>query len=408
MDDDSDATPSTPDFYDYAWHPLVRVERDDDGFVLVAWADGRQLACYSLWLVENAPGRGIEPASRESTIDPGQLPATDCVRAAAVGPRGELVVTWDDGARSSIHPGWLRHVADGRHLPGSYLPERARWTSSSFTEPPSLDGSAVLDDDAVLGEWLSLLCRFGLARLRNVPATEGFLQELIERVGPIRGSNFGKIFSVRSIVDPDSTAYTGLNLGQHTDLPTRETPPGYQFLHCVENTVAGGWSRMTDGLAVVDELEAHHADDYEALTTLDWVWFNRQRNEDHRWVGPVIDHGSRHQPLGLRAFYPVRGFPHMAAADVPRAYAALRRFSAVAHDPRFQIRYPFAPGDLVGFDNRQILHGRDAFNPGRDTGDGDTGDGDPGGGSRFLRGCYLDQDDLFSRLRVLRRGAETR
>jgi gamma-butyrobetaine dioxygenase len=90
----------------------------------------------------------------------------------------------------------------------------------------------------------------------------------------------------------------------------------------------------------------------------------------------------------------VRGFPHMPAADMPRAYAALRRFSSVAHDPRFQIRYPFTPGDLVGFDNRQVLHGRDAF--------------DPGGGSRFLRGCYLDQDDLYSRLRVLRRHAEAR
>ena len=49
----------------------------------------------------------------------------------------------------------------------------------------------------------------------------------------------------------------------------------------------------------------------------------------------------------------------------------------------------FAPGDLVGFDNRRILHGRDAF--------------DPAAGRRRLRGCYLDHDDLFSRLRVLRR-----
>ena len=403
MDDEDDAAPITPDFYPYVWHPLVRAERRDDGFVVVAWADGRDLPCYSLWLAENAPGLGLEPASRESTIDPGQLPAPDSLQTAEVGPRGELVLRWTDGSCSSIHPGWLRHVADARHLPGSYLPAREYWTAATFAEPPSLDGSTVMEDDAVLVEWLMLLCRFGLARLRNVPATEGFLHELIERIGPIRGSNFGKIFSVRSIVDPDSTAYTGLNLGQHTDLPTRETPPGYQFLHCVENTVAGGWSRMTDGLAVVAELQTRYADDYDALTTLDWVWFNRQRDEDHRWIGPVIDHGSRYQPLGIRAFYPVRGFPHMASADVPRAYTALRRFSAVAHDPRFQIRYPFTPGDVVGFDNRQILHGRDAF----DTGDDGPDDGNRGGGSRFLRGCYLDQDDLYSRLRVLRRRQAT-
>jgi gamma-butyrobetaine dioxygenase len=49
----------------------------------------------------------------------------------------------------------------------------------------------------------------------------------------------------------------------------------------------------------------------------------------------------------------------------------------------------FEPGDLVGFDNRRVLHGRDAY--------------DPGAGRRVLRGCYIDRDDVLSRLRVLRR-----
>jgi gamma-butyrobetaine dioxygenase len=60
----------------------------------------------------------------------------------------------------------------------------------------------------------------------------------------------------------------------------------------------------------------------------------------------------------------------------------------MARDPRFQLVYPFRPGDLVGFDNRRILHGRDAFES---------------VGSRHLRGCYADHDDVYSKLRVLRR-----
>ena len=102
----------------------------------------------------------------------------------------------------------------------------------------------------------------------------------------------------------------------------------------------------------------------------------------------MIDHGSKRQPLTLRAFYPVRTAPHMAQADIPRAYDSLRVFATMARDPRFQLVYPFRPGDLVGFDNRRILHGRDAFES---------------AGSRHLRGCYADHDDLYSRLRVLRR-----
>lgn len=61
----------------------------------------------------------------------------------------------------------------------------------------------------------------------------------------------------------------------------------------------------------------------------------------------------------------------------------MRVFARVAHDERFMLRSRFEPGDIVGFDNRRMLHGCDAF--------------DTGAGSRVLTGCYADRDDLFSR-----------
>ncbi len=384
--------PVTPDFYRYPWNPIVSANMHD-GFVDVAWADGTTLACYSLWLAESSPGLGIEISSREGVIEPSDLPEVDALRKCEVSANGALTLWWAELADPvTIHPGWLRHVADNRFRPSSYIPTRQNWTAADFREPPTIDATNILEDITVFHEWLTTLARFGLARLRNAPPTEEFLETLIERVGPIRGSNFGKTFDVRSLPNPNSTAYTTLNLGQHTDLPTRETPPGFQFLHCIRNEVDGGWSRMTDGLTVSEELRTSFPDDYEALTTLNWVFFNRQRTDDHRWEGPLIDLGGPGQPLTLRAFYPVRGFPSMDPADMPRAYAAMKRFSAIAHDSRFQIRFPFEAGDIVGFDNRVGLHGRDAF--------------EAGGGVRHLRGCYLDHDDLYSRLRVLNHHVE--
>lgn len=44
---------------------------------------------------------------------------------------------------------------------------------------------------------------------------------------------------------------------------------------------------------------------------------------------------------------------------------------------------------LVAFDNRRILHGREPF--------------DTTAGVRRLRGTYLDSDEVYSRMRVLRR-----
>jgi gamma-butyrobetaine dioxygenase len=45
---------------------------------------------------------------------------------------------------------------------------------------------------------------------------------------------------------------------------------------------------------------------------------------------------------------------------------------------------------MIAFNNRRTLHARTTF--------------DPSSGLRHLRGCYVDNDDLLSRIRVLERG----
>ena len=78
----------------------------------------------------------------------------------------------------------------------------------------------------------------------------------------------------------------------------------------------------------------------------------------------------------------------MAPADMPRAYEAMRCFSSLAASDRFQISYPFEAGDMVCFDNRRLLHGREPFSA---------------GGKRHLRGIYIDHDDVLSATRVANR-----
>ncbi len=90
----------------------------------------------------------------------------------------------------------------------------------------------------------------------------------------------------------------------------------------------------------------------------------------------------------------VRGHPDTALDDVERAYAALRRWQGLLRQDRFRLAYPFRPGDLVAFDNRRILHARAAFDPSR--------------GRRHLQGCYMNRDELYSRLRVLARRRRAR
>jgi gamma-butyrobetaine dioxygenase len=387
--------PLTPDFYEYSWNQVVSTSVEGR-FVDIVWADGTELRAFDLWLRENAVGAGgVDVATREGLLDPAALSDEIRVRSAAVSADGALEIVFaPDGVQACYHPGWLRHVADGNHRAQSWLPTPTAWTPQTFSEPPSHDGSLVLDDDAVFGAWLGDLIRYGISRLRACPLDHDFNLLLADKIGAVRDTNFGPIWDVKADVtmagsaDTNSTANTNLRLGPHTDLPTRETPPGFQFLHCVQNEAGGGYSTMADGAAVVEAIEAEHPEHYEALTTLKWVFFNRGPGIDHRWSGPYIDLGVDGAPLTLRAFYPVRGFPDMAPDDMPRAYAAMTCFSRMAASDRFQISYPFTPGDLVGFDNRRILHGREAF---------------ASGGHRYLRGIYIDHDEIRSTARVVNR-----
>lgn len=379
----------TPDFYHYVECPLASADLDR-GFARLRWADGVQLDAYALWLFENQMGDvTIEERSREMKFDPADLPGDDVLAGVTVGPDGDLHAEWANGSRSVHHSGWLRHVAEAQHRPQAFMPEPVEWTTAELPAPPTHDGPAALvDDDALLG-FLHDAVRYGLARLENLPIDKATLPALGELIGALRDTNFGVTWPVSVDLEPTSTANTPLPLPPHTDLPTRETPPGFQMLHCLVNTAAGGLSTMADGHAVVRRLREEYPDDHDALCTLDWVFFNRSPHHDHRWTGPLIDHGAPGMPLTIRAFHPVRGFPDMAVEDQPRAYASLRRFSQVAGSDEFQMRYAFRPGDLVLFDNRRTLHGRTAI--------------DQSGGVRELHGTYIDHDEIYSRTRVLTR-----
>jgi gamma-butyrobetaine dioxygenase len=210
----------TPDFDSYWWIPITEVDSDVP-MVRVHWPDGVSIDCFALWLFENTVA--IDPITRESMIDPGSLPDASVLVDADL-DQGALRLTWRDGQVSTVHPGWLRSVAEGHHVPGA-VAELVTW-DASIGEPPTFDGSEVLRDDAALEAWVAALVSHGLARLRSTAADREEMERIGRRIGPIRGSNIGDVFSVEAVSDEaDSLANTGSNLGRHSDLPTRETPP---------------------------------------------------------------------------------------------------------------------------------------------------------------------------------------
>ena len=144
--DSATRTVPTPDFYSYPWTPISSVE-PNGRFLEIQWSDGAHLRAFDLWLRENAVDNGgVDLATREGLLDPADLADDIAVRSAELTDDGALIVKFaPDDVQSEFHPGWLRHVADGTHRASSWLPKARSWTAATMPEPPTSDGSVVLE-----------------------------------------------------------------------------------------------------------------------------------------------------------------------------------------------------------------------------------------------------------------------
>ena len=79
----------------------------------------------------------------------------------------------------------------------------------------------------------------------------------------------------------------------------------------------------------------------------------------------------------------------LSPSDVEAYYEAYRRLHA-AIDRAPKLKFRLRPGEMLVFNNRRMLHGRDSFSLGE-------------GGGRHLRGGYVNIDELSNRYNLLRR-----
>ena len=379
--------PWTPDFDTWPVTHYPRSVVHTAEVVSVTWSDGETSQYHALLLRENCPDAAtIHPKAREMLLSPAEIPPDLAIVDAEIEPNGAVSIRFSDQTAGRFHPGWLRGIAWlGETEPSAPI----LWKGEALPEPPSFDGPSALKEPTVFLSWLEALRDYGVARLRDLPLRDGLLEEIVTMIGPVRESNFGRHYVLEIKDDPDSQAYTSGKLLQHIDLPTRETPHGLQFLYTRENTASGGEGIYVDAYRIAEDLRAEEPEHFHSLTSDVWEYNNRARNCDYRGRGPVVETDDKGRIIGIRYNTFLRA-PLKAPWPVQaRAYRAYRAFCLRAQDPRYAMTIRYEPGDLLAFDNRRILHGRSGY--------------DAKGGSRFIEGIYSDRDDLYSRIRTLRR-----
>ncbi|WP_168232782.1 gamma-butyrobetaine dioxygenase [Pseudomonas veronii] len=358
--------------------------------IRVRWADGRVSPFHHQWLRDNCPcAQCVYSVTREQVLE--IVDVDDDL--SAIGARiehGVLSVEWRGGHHSQYDPGWLRaHAYDdeSRAERRAAKPQPQLWDSTF--DLPVFDYSAVMEDPKTLLQWLLALRDLGLTQVRGAPTEPGSLALIAKRISFIRESNFGVLFNVQSKADADSNAYTAFNLPLHSDLPTRELQPGLQFLHCLVNDADGGESLFVDGFAIANALREEDPEAFRALCEIPVEFRNKDRHSDYRHLAPIIALDALGEVAEIRMANFLRGPFETSVAQMPLLYRAYRRFIAMTREARFRLVKRLNPGELWCFDNRRTLHARNAF--------------DPTSGARHFQGCYIDRDELLSRILVLQR-----
>jgi gamma-butyrobetaine dioxygenase len=352
----------------------------------VEWTDGQQASYHFLWLRDNCVS-SFHAEAKERIFD--QLSVSADIHPLNISYDADhLIIDWSEGDhRSEFCHQWLRDHAYSGSLRARSTSTYKSWDSSSLEAIIEADNPAVMSDDRALFDWMTALDRDGLTIVRNMPDGDEAVIDVAQRIAYLRRTNFGVTFNVSSVPNPINLAYTSLALPLHTDLPNQEVPPGYQFLHCLANESEGGASVFVDALRVMEDLRVEAPEHFKLLA--EYAIPSRFHDGEH-------DIRQQHHIINLNTYgeiVEIKFNAHLAGVfDLPESimhkyYLAYRDLMGRLREPRYTVKLKLEAGDMAVFDNRRVMHGRDAF--------------DPSTGARHLRGCYVDRSEFQSRLRVL-------
>jgi gamma-butyrobetaine dioxygenase len=369
--------------------PAVTSLRAEPSVLTVRWSDGTVGEYASIWLRDNLP-ENRDRSSGQRLVDVTDLPPDPRIRAAELNGAA-ATISWQDEARvSAIALDWLYDYAPGRHYP----PERERhlWLEGSSLDAARnfgwLSWTQLQSDDRARLGWLTRLLQDGLAFLREVPRIEGTILEAMGLVGFVAETNYGQLFDVRVVEQPENLAFSDRGLGLHADNPYREPVPGFQALHTLLAAPDGGDSLFADGIALATQLRATDPEAFALLTCTPVPFRYRGTGADLYAERPLIELDCTGEIAAVaynnRSIQPLR----LPPAECRMYYTAYRRFAELLREPRFQLATRLEDGDLALFDNQRVLHGRTGFASARHP--------------RHLQGCYLTRDSVYSKTALLR------
>ncbi|ODV62850.1 clavaminate synthase family protein [Ascoidea rubescens DSM 1968] len=347
-----------------------------------------------------------------------------------------IKINWSDKNESVYPESFLRkYSSDENRKSGKYYEDRVEfWNLKKLLKPHRVlyyDYISYLEnkDKAFLNSLINLN-KFGLTFINNIPkdieigdTEDPYIEKIAKKIGYIKETFWGRLFDVRSVPTPKNIAYSSKEIILHMDLMYYESPPGLQLLHSINNKVEGGESIFVDAFNAARYVMEKDPHGYFALCNvpINYHYDNDGHHyfysrplivEDQNKIDPLtnlaeiteINYSPPFQaPFEFGITSPLRKIGdfkdhgkidnYQSAKDSGDRYLfrdfhrGLKIFEDFINNPENQYQLRLEAGEAVIFDNRRILHARTEFV-------------DEVGSKRWLKGCYIDRDSYFSKLRT--------
>jgi gamma-butyrobetaine dioxygenase len=355
----------------------------------VTWSDGVVSRFHYQWLRDNCR-QLLHASTGHRVVETSSIPV-DVKPERAEFADSQLRIVWSGDAHvSSFDEGWLRRhdYSNGASI---RRPELTLWDSSMVDEIPRASYLELVEDAQTEIAFLEGFLRYGLGLLRDVPCAPGTVLDVAQQFGELRTTSWGAVFDVISMEDANSVAYTNLPLVTHTDEGYRDPAPSVQLQHFLRADASGGASTLVDGFRIAHDIRRDHPPAFDLLATTMHRFHFADATAEHENFSTVIGLD------GLGEIREIRYSNHsvtpflMPFDRMDAYYDAYRLFGTMRESEQYQLRIPMGAGDLYMVDNRRVLHGRTGFSS---------------GGARHLQSCYIERDELASKLTVLKRSLE--
>ena len=292
----------------------------------------------------------------------------------------KIEVKWPDMNKSIYYSGDFLYKNSLENI--SSNSGEALWDKQSINKAKLEIKFDELEKNEGFKNLLQTIKTYGFSIINNCPTEMKTVEDIANKIGYVRNSIFGDLWSFESNTEMADSAYTQEELRPHTDGTYNHDAPGLQLLLCCEYEAEGGESIMVDGFKIAKILRENHGTSYNILSEIDIP--GRYFGDGVELIAKRPVFKFRNKKLIQVSFNNYdRGDFRLPNNKINDFYAAIRAFDKLANAKEMQWRQILKPGQLLIFNNWRVLHGRSEFS-----------------GKRKMSGCYINKEDFESVCRM--------